>query len=450
MITLVLASHGPSGRLFYSSDASQLAQRLQDDVLGAHRQSSVVICASPWTHQDSPTALFSALQQDVEKEDLGITAPPTYLVGSEWIHGAGHTNLPEELLQSVHGVILYESQALGDGAPETPQDAPSDMLDRVFGPRAVISTTVQGSEKDHVWVFYARDGSGHYEGCSHPELPYINLLTKLVSHQDRLRPDRTGTGTVSLFGHQLRFNISKHVPLITSKRVNPTSVIEELLFFLRGDTSSKVLEAKGVNIWKANTTREFLDGRGLFDYQEGDMGPMYGYQWRHFGQAVDQLAQVEDMLRHDPYSRRILMTTYNPVDLPRMVLPPCHGIVVQFYVSDDPIGGPRRLSCHMYQRSVDVGLGLVWNIFSYTVLTHILAKRASMVPHELIISTGDTHLYSNHLVPCQEQLQRPLRPAPVLMVSDAVATKQWDELCASDFVLCGYYPHKYLKMEMAV
>ncbi len=293
---------------------------------------------------------------------------------------------------------------------------------------------------------------------------YLKLLRELLMVQTK-RPDRTGTGVVSVFGRQLRFDISETVPLITTKMVNWKSVIEELLWFLRGCTDSKVLEKKGVYIWKANTTREFLDANGHAAYKEGDCGPMYGFQWRHFGAAyngcdqfysstdgMDQLEEVVRMLKDDPFSRRIMMTTYNVADRHKGVLYPCHGVVVQFFCEDDTDEHGtqvRKLSCHMYQRSMDTFLGAPYNIFSYTVLTYLLALKTGMVPKELIISTGDTHLYLDHLEQAKIQTSRVPYNAPRLELDPCLEHLKWEEIEVDHFKIVGYQHHPFIKARMS-
>ena len=253
-----------------------------------------------------------------------------------------------------------------------------------------------------------------YNLNNHPENQYLNLLQDILDNGE-MRTDRTGTGTLSVFGRQVRFDISKHIPVLTTKKLAYDKVIEELLWFMRGSTDSKELEAKGVNIWKGNTSREFLDSRGLKHLPEGSIGAGYGHQWRHFNaphplssdlqdMGVDQLKAILNDLKNNPTSRRIFMSAWNPSQLDSMALPPCH-VSVQFYVSFDA-NGNKHLSCHMYQRSVDVFLGFPWNILSYSILTHILATMCNMKPKELIISTGDTHIYKDHIDQVKEQLQR--------------------------------------------
>ena len=301
----------------------------------------------------------------------------------------------------------------------------------------------------------------HYEkafdkSTTHHDKTYISLLNNILENGER-RVDRTGTGTLSIFANQLKFCIEDTIPLLTTKYVPWKSVIKELLWFLRGDTDSNKLE--GVKIWQGNTTRDFLDKQGLVHYKEGDIGPMYGFQWRHYGAryegcdanyqglGIDQLDNVIHLLKTDPYSRRIFMTTVNVSDLENGCLHPCHGLVVQFYVSN---GSPNKLSCHMYQRSVDSFLGLTWNILSYAILTYIIAKKVDMIPHELIISTGDTHLYLDHIDQAKQQTSRSPYPSPKLVVSDVVKDKAFEEIVVEDFDVIGYFYHPSIKAHMSV
>ena len=292
----------------------------------------------------------------------------------------------------------------------------------------------------------------------HGEYQYLTLLKDVLDNGNS-RDDRTKTGTISVFGRQIRFDISQVIPILTTKFVPFKMVVKELLWFLKGQTDNKILQDQGVHIWDGNTTREFLDHRGLPDYQIGDIGPMYGFQWRHFGakyegctknytgQGIDQLEIVMQLLRDDPFSRRIAMTTYNVADLEKGVLHPCHGIYIQFYV--EIVDGLKCLSCHMTQRSVDCGLGLPFNIVSYSVLTHIIAQKVDMVPNELIISTGDTHIYNNHVDALTNQTHRTPYPFPKLKMNN-IKNRKWEEITADDFELVGYFSHPSIKMVMNV
>jgi thymidylate synthase/dihydrofolate reductase len=320
-----------------------------------------------------------------------------------------------------------------------------------------------------------------------------------VQKEKGIRRDRTKVGTIGVFGKTLRYNLQNGFPLITTKLMGWKSIMKELLFFLRGDTNTKILEQPpiSVTIWKGNTTREFLDNRGLHDYPVGEMGPMYGYVWRHYGKETgkefDQLEYVIDLLKNDPYSRRIIMTTYSPLYLEKSVLMPCHGIVVQFYVSQfspsttihrdfhdeiekasasqfsissDIHDNPRRidvkqteeqdninqknLSLLVYCRSQDVALGTPYNIASYAMMLHIVAKKVDMQPYELIMNLGDTHIYSNHIENTIKQIKNNPYPFPIFNVSDDVKTKDWNDLSIDDFSIDGYYSHEKINYQMAI
>lgn len=287
----------------------------------------------------------------------------------------------------------------------------------------------------------------------HTEYLYLNHIKNILVNGTS-REDRTGTGTKSIFGGQLRFDISNNLPLITTKFVGIKSIIKELLFFINGKTDTKLLEKEGVNIWKGNTSREFLDSRGL-NYQDGDMGPMYGFNWRHWnaeykgcdqdytGKGYDQLVNLIENIKKDPYSRRHLLTTYNPETVESSVLCECHGIAIQFYVDNS------SLSCHMYQRSVDTFLGFPYNITSYSVLTYIIAKLCNLTPKNLIISMGDNHIYNNHIKQVQLQLTRNPLPFPKLEVKINPDTKL-EDIKLEDFNVIGYLYHPSIKAEMAV
>jgi thymidylate synthase len=302
----------------------------------------------------------------------------------------------------------------------------------------------------------------HYKYISkpHQEYEYLNLMQDIIEN-GHIREDRTQVGTKSIFARQMRFDISQSVPIVTTKFLPWKMVMKELLWFLQGKTNSKLLEAQGVGIWKGNSTRAFLDQRGLQDYQEGDIGPMYGYSWRHWGhpyqgcsadytnKGYDQLAELIENLKKDPFSRRHLLTTYNPAEVKNSVLAPCHGVATMYYVEKDA-EGQQHLSCHVVCRSSDTFLGLSFNIASYAMMTYIIAKKCSMKPKDLILSTGDTHIYLNHLSQVQEQLSRDPLPFPVLEVADSVRDKPFEEITMEDFNLVGYMYHPAIKAPMAV
>ena len=291
------------------------------------------------------------------------------------------------------------------------------------------------------------------------EQGYLNLLATIMKHGN-YRKTRNGM-VASIFSHDLSFDLN--FPLITTKRVPMRMIAEELLeIFIRGKTDSKVLEAKNIKVWQGNTTREFLDARGLTDYQEGDMGPMYGFNWNHFGakykgcnadysaQGYDQLAYVMETLATDPSSRRIIMTTWNPAQTHECCLYPCHGILVQFYTHEHH--GIRHVDCKMTQRSADAFLGLVWNISSYALLVHLmcatLTKRTGVEyePRKLYMSLGDVHIYEEHFDAVMEQLQRTPHEPPTLAV--VTAKDKLSDYNVSDFVLNNYHPDKAIKASM--
>lgn len=290
------------------------------------------------------------------------------------------------------------------------------------------------------------------------EQQYLALLAKIVSSGES-RLDRTGTGTISLFGEQLRCNLADGFPLLTTKRLPFRHLTAELLWFIRGQTDAKILQRDGVKIWNANSSAEFLAARGL-PYAAGDIGPGYGFQWRHFGakytdcaadytgQGVDQLARVIDGLKTDPYSRRHYITAWNPAQIDAMALPPCH-LSAQFYVSGVVGGGPARLCCQMYQRSADAFLGLPWNIASYALLTHIIAALVGLQPGELILCLGDVHVYKNHLDAVKTQLARTPAALPAVSV-DLSAADTIDDIDEQKITLTGYSPAAAIVAPMAV
>jgi len=296
--------------------------------------------------------------------------------------------------------------------------------------------------------------SAAFSATSH-DVPFLALLHRVLDHGEHRR-DRTGTGTISLFGEHLRFDISQRVPLLTTKYVPWKTVIKELLWFLQGNTDAKDLQAQGVHIWDGNSSRSFLDARGLGDLEEGDIGAGYGFQWRHFGEqykgcgeayaGFDQIAYIIHQLKHDPFSRRIYLSAWNPAQLDKMALPPCH-VSCQFYVSMKGEREKPTLSCHLYQRSADMFLGVPFNIFSYTVLVYILCSICDMRPGELIVSLGDAHIYKDHVPQVKEMLNRQPFVSPRLEVQQK---KSLEELDIGDFSVHEYLYHPKLVAQMSV
>jgi len=274
------------------------------------------------------------------------------------------------------------------------------------------------------------------------EQQYIDLVKKILE-EGELRDARNGR-VYSVFGGQHTFDLREGFPLLTTKKIFYRGVIEELLFFIRGSTQTKELEARGVNIWRENTSREFLNSRGLFDYAEGEMGPMYGFNWRFFGGkyptgegGYDQFEELVRGLRSDPHSRRHLLTTYDPTRLSESVLPPCHGLITQFYVSSGV------LHCHTYQRSVDVGLGYPFNIASYGFLLTLVGFMTDLTPGKLTISFGDAHIYAEHVNGLREQILREIRPPPRVRVEQKKEG-------VFRIVISGYAPHPTIKLPFIV
>ena len=261
---------------------------------------------------------------------------------------------------------------------------------------------------------------------------YLDLLRHIRAN-GVMKEDRTGTGTQSVFGYQMRFNLADGFPLLTTKKVHLKSIIYELLWFLAGDTNVKYLQDHGVTIWD-----EWAD-------ENGNLGPVYGYQWRNWpapdGRVIDQLSSVIDLIQHHPDSRRMLVTAWNPADVDKMALPPCH-CLFQFYVAEG------KLSCQLYQRSADVFLGVPFNIASYALLTLMIAQVCGLQPGEFIHTTGDTHIYRNHFDQVALQLSREPRKLPVMKLNPDV--KSLFDFRYDDFTLEGYDPWPAIKAPVAV
>ncbi|MGH3414511.1 MAG: thymidylate synthase [Marmoricola sp.] len=266
---------------------------------------------------------------------------------------------------------------------------------------------------------------------------YLDLMRRILDEGVE-RPDRTGTGTLSVFGHQMRFDLAAGFPLVTTKKIHTRSVFGELLWFLRGDTNVKWLHDRGITIWD-----EWAD-------DDGDLGPVYGAQWRSWpapgGRHIDQLARVLEQIRTDPHSRRHVVSAWNVADLPDMALAPCHALF-QFYVAPRE-DGPGRLSCQLYQRSGDVFLGVPFNIASYALLTHMVAQVTGLEVGDFVHTLGDAHLYLNHLDQAREQLARAPRAFPRMQLNPAV--KDLFAFAYEDFTLQGYEPHPAIKAPIAV
>ncbi len=261
---------------------------------------------------------------------------------------------------------------------------------------------------------------------------YLELLQHVLDHGSP-REDRTGTGTVGVFGYQMRFDLSEGFPLLTTKKLHLRSIIHELLWFLRGETNIKYLKDNGVSIWD-----EWAD-------ENGDLGPVYGSQWRSWpdgkGGSIDQIANVVHDIKTNPFSRRLLVTAWNPAEIQDMALPPCH-CLFQFYVNDG------KLSCQLYQRSADIFLGVPFNIASYALLTMMMAQVCGLQPGDFVHTFGDAHIYKNHLDQVRLQLSREPRPLPTMRLNPEV--KDIFGFRYEDFTLENYNPHPHIKGEVSV
>jgi thymidylate synthase len=261
---------------------------------------------------------------------------------------------------------------------------------------------------------------------------YHDLLERILSDGAE-KTDRTGTGTLSVFGHQMRFNLASGFPMLTTKKLHLKSIVHELLWFLAGDTNIKYLNDNGVRIWD-----EWAD-------ESGELGPVYGSQWRSWpapdGRSIDQISNLIAMIRKNPDSRRLIVSAWNPADVDKMALPPCH-CLFQFYVANG------KLSCQLYQRSADVFLGVPFNIASYALLTMMVAQVTGLKPGDFVHSLGDAHLYTNHLDQARLQLTRPTRPLPTMTINPDV--RDIFSFRYEDFTLENYDPHPHIKAEVAV
>lgn len=261
---------------------------------------------------------------------------------------------------------------------------------------------------------------------------YHDLMRHVLEHGVK-KEDRTGTGTISVFGYQMRYNLAEGFPLLTTKKLHTKSIIHELLWFLKGDTNIKYLKDNGVRIWD-----EWADA-------DGNLGPVYGYQWRNWptpdGKHIDQITQVVDMIKNNPDSRRLIVSAWNVADINNMKLPPCHAFF-QFYVANG------KLSCQLYQRSADIFLGVPFNIASYAILMMMVAQVCNLQLGDFVHTLGDAHLYSNHIEQAKLQLTRDLRPLPTMKINPEV--KSIFDFKIEDFTLENYDPHPHIKGEVAV
>ena len=310
--------------------------------------------------------------------------------------------------------------------------------------------------KSNMVPIYLEDngtGKNQYEHQCHEEYQYLNLIHDVV--EDGVTEMGRNGITKSIFGSAMIFSLSGGIiPILTTKRTAWKTCIRELLWFIRGDTNNAHLQAEGVHIWDDNGSREFLDSRNLFNNREGDLGPVYGHQWRHFnaeydtcdsdysGKGVDQLTEIIETLKNPATrtSRRMIMSAWNPCQLDKMALPPCH-ILCQFNVSEG-----NKLSCSLYQRSGDIGLGVPFNIASYATLTHLLARHCGLEAHEFVYFLGNAHIYEEHIEPLREQLRREPYDFPTIEI--CMMREKIDNYVIDDFKIKDYKCHESIKMKM--
>ena len=292
---------------------------------------------------------------------------------------------------------------------------------------------------------------------NHEEYQYLNLIDNIIKNGDYIQ-SRNGN-VYSIFGNMMRFSLKDNkIPILTSKKVAHKTCLKELLWFISGNTSNETLKSQNVNIWNGNSSREFLDSRGLYDYDEGNLGPVYGFQWRNFNgtyngpytlqdktynkDGIDQLQNIITMLK-DPeqkYSRRIILTAWNPLQLDKMALPPCH-ILAQFHVSSD-----NELSCSLYQRSGDVGLGVPFNIASYSFLTHLIAHHCDLIPKDFVYFLGNAHIYEEHVDCLKQQLDNQLYEFPTINIKNKF--ENIDDYSFNDFEINNYQCGNKISMIM--
>lgn len=359
----------------------------------------------------------------------------------------------------IGGAKLYEEAINHPGCEKlylTEVEVDNDNADNydTFFPKIskeyVLTKKTEGKTKSVYFLEYDR-----WTDPESDEIGYLNLLREIKNHGNE-KDDRTGTGTLSLFGKQLRFDISEKFPLLTTKRMYFKGIVEELLFFLRGDHDNRKLQEKDVHIWDGNTSKEYLEKYNKQHIGENDLGLAYGVQWRaagaklenidtnYVGKGIDQVAEALDAIKNNPDSRRIIINGWNVPQLKDMALPPCH-MLYQFYVHNG------KLSCSMTQRSADTFLGIPFNIASCATMVYLFSKATNLQPGELILNLGDAHIYKNHLEQVERQLQRtPLKFPKLEIPKDISSIEDIEQLSYKDFELIDYHYHPGIKAKMAV
>lgn len=402
-------------------------------------------------------SLTNALEILNVESASGLQTGEVFVIGGQTVYA--------EAMAMPQCAKIYLTQVLNDGVP-VDTFLPSIPADRFrMNARSAVETYGEWKYRFTEYESFPDDDSVFASaaeltlmqrkatGVNLEEQAYLDIIKDIMAN-GVVRGDRTGTGTISKFGVQMRFNLrDDNFPLLTTKKVFWRGVAEELIWFVHGRTNGKELSDKKIHIWDGNGSREFLDSRGLSHREEGDLGPVYGFQWRHFGaeykdmhadytgQGVDQLLECIHKIKNTPEDRRIVLTAWNPADLDKMALPPCH-MFCQFYVANGEV------SCQMYQRSADMGLGVPFNIASYSLLTAMVAQACGLKPGDFVHTIGDAHVYLNHIDALQEQIKRVPRTFPKLRLNPEIT--DIDAFQYSDFTIEGYKPDALIKMKMAV
>lgn len=399
---------------------------------------NVVLTSRPIDVPDG-VIVSNSLHDAITQLDL-VRIGKVFVIGGEGVYEEALVGDNADLFRTIHMTEVYD-----EGASE---------FDVYFGHLGSFHLDEWESTDRSEFERYGDTRYRHvtYVRKRHEEYQYLDLVRKVIE-EGAHRPDRTGTGTRSIFGAQMRYSLRRgRFPLLTTKRTFFRGVLEELLWFISGSTNSNELVERGIRIWEGNTSRAFLDARGLTDLQVGDIGAGYGFQWRHFGAeykgmdadydgaGTDQLEEAIRMIKENPTSRRIVVSAWNPCDLQKMALPPCH-MCFQFYVTNG------ELSCQLYQRSADLGLGVPFNIASYSLLTIMVARVCGLKPGEFIHTIGDAHVYENHVDALRQQLKRHPTDFPTISVRDKDSI---DDFKVDDVEISGYKPHPTIRMEMAV
>lgn len=413
---------------------------------------TVVLSHEEHEFEDKDIICYNGSLNPVDVKDFLLRAFPSVVIGTVYYCG-GQTIYEQALVYAP----LFDSFLV------TQLDISVSDCDRYFDLNLLHkkcslckSSYFEGKqEPSGTFMYYVPSCMNTMEiGSNVEEICYLKLCKNILLEGQK-RDDRTGVGTYSLFGQRLEFSLRNGVlPCLTSKKLALKTVIKELLWFISGSTNSKSLEDNGVKIWTGNTSREFLDKRGLTDLQEGDIGAGYGFQWRHFGadykgmdasydgEGIDQISEIVNLIKNDPFSRRIILTAWNPAALSRMALPPCH-MMAQFYVTSDG-----HLECQMYQRSCDIFLGVPFNIMSYALLTHMLAHVCGLKASKLVMCFGDTHIYQNHIDQVMLQLRNVPKSFPTLIMSDEV--KSIFDFNLEHITVKNYESYQAIRAPMAV